>query len=338
MFGAAMAPARAAPHLGGLISRRFLLGRTAVLAVAAGGLWFLRDRVIWPAPRPAFGAGGGEGGWLPLQPGVLVPVVEATVNGRPVRALVDSGAQASVVDRAFASSLGALSSMAVPMLAFGVSGRPQAGRAAVVDVRLGGLALPRLHVAALDLAPLAPLGDASDAPAALVIGQDVLRTVLLELDWPGGRLAFRPLGAIPPGAMPVAARRDGDELVVDVTVDGHAVSAVLDTGLSAALALSDELASAAGLLAPGRRVRTTRSVTLGGAAPGREVLADTLSFGGRTLHRAPVAIYARPSVSLIPRALLGSGALRRSRAFLDLHGGRLWLGPAETAVQLITSE
>ena len=109
---------------------------------------------------------------------------------------------------------------------------------------------------------------------------------------------------------------------------------MLDTGLSAALALSEELASAVGLLEAGRRVRTTRSVTLGGAAPGREVLAQTLSFGGRTLHGAPVAVYARPAVSLIPRALLGSGALRRSTATLDLGGGRLWLGPVATPLVL----
>ena len=301
-----------------------------MLAAAAGGVWLLRDRVIWPAPRPAFGPGGAGSGWLDLQPDLLVPVVEARVNGRPVRALVDSGAQASV----FAEGLGALSPVAVPMLAFGVSGGPQAGRAATVDVAVGALALPRLHVAALDLGPLAPLRGEDDAPTALVIGQDVLRTLVLELDYPSARLAFRPSGSRPFSGPAVVARKDGDELLVDISVEGFAISAVFDTGLSAALALSEELAAAAGLLAAGRRVRSTQSVTLGGAAPGREVLADTLSFGGRTLHRAPVAVYARPSVSLIPRALLGSGALRRSRAALDLAAGALWLGPEETPARL----
>ncbi len=330
-----MAPTAAAPHLHRLISRRFILSRTLGFAAAAGGLWLLRDKVIWPAPRPAFTPGGEGGGWLPLEPDILVPMVEATVNGRRVRALVDSGAQASVVDRAFAESLGALSAMSVPMMAFGVSGKPQAGRAAVVDVRLGAMALPRLHVAALDLGPLAPLRGGSDTPAALVIGQDVLRTLRLELDFPEGRLAFRPPGSAAAETTPVPARKDGDELVVDVIVEGYATPAVVDTGLSAALALSEELAAAAGLLGPDRSIRTTRSVTLGGSAPGREVLADTLSFGGRTLHHASVAVYARPTVSLIPRALLGSGALRRSRALLDLGAGRLWLGPAETPVRLL---
>lgn len=64
-------------------------------------------------------------------------------------------------------------------------------------------------------------------------------------------------------------------------------------------------------------------------------MAESLAFGGRTLRRAPVAVYARSSVSLIPRALLGSGALRRSRALLDLGASRLELGPAETPVRLL---
>lgn len=299
-------------------------------------MWLLRDRVIWPRPRPAFEAGDEAGsGWLELQPDLLVPVVQAIVNGRPVRALVDSGAQASVVDQALAAELGAISALGVPMLAFGVSGAPQTGHPAVIDVRLGDLTLSRLHVAALDLGSLGALRGGSDQPAALVIGQDVLRTLVLELDYPSDRIAFRPVGVGLAGAVGVPAHREGDELVVEAVVEGYAVQAVVDTGLSAALALSDELAAAAGLLGPGRRVRNTRSVTLGGPAAGREVLADTLAFGVRTLRRAPVAVYPRSNVSLIPRALLGSGAFRRSRALLDLGGGRLLLGPVEAPVGLL---
>ena len=213
------------PHLPPLISRRFLIGRTAGLAAAAAGLWLLRDRVILPAARPVFRSRGREGsGWLELQPDLLVPVVQAVVNGRPVRALVDSGAQASVVDRALAAELGAVSPLGVPMLAFGVSGAPQTGRPAVVDVGLGDLALPRLHVAALDLGPLGALRGGSDQPAALVIGQDVLRTLALELDYPSGRIAFRPAGAGLPGSVGVPARKDGHELVVEVTVEGDRIS------------------------------------------------------------------------------------------------------------------
>lgn len=318
----------------GLLTRRTLLGQAGVLAVAGGGLWLLRERVLWPAPRPVFDGGGGSG-WLDLAPGVSVPVVDAQVNGEPVRALVDSGAQASVIDRGMAERLGLVGGLAVPMIAIGVSGGPQTGRSARADVRLGGLSLPRMPAAALDLSPLGALRG-SGAPVSLVIGQDVLRTVVLDLDLPHERIAFHPPATHAPPAelAAVPARTRGRELWTDVVVEGVALEVAVDTGLSSALALSEDLARSTGLLAPGRPVRRTRSVTLGGESYGREVLADTLELGGRTLRRAPVSVYARGPASLIPAGLLGSGAFRRARAVLDLGRGRLLLAPAGVVLRL----
>ena len=310
-----------------LISRRSILVRTGAFAAAGGGLWLLRDKVIWPAPRPVFAGGADGSGWLHLAPDVGVPLVDALVAGEPVRALVDSGAQASVIDRGLAERLGLTGGLSLPVMAFGVSGAPQAGRTVRADVSLGALSLPGLAAAALDLGPLGALRG-SGPPVAAVIGQDVLRTVVLDLDLPAARLAFRPAGAPPPpGASAVSARRKGRELYAAVEVEGVALELAVDTGLSSALALSEELALSTGLLAPGRDVRWTHSVTLGGAGRGREVLAERVEFGGRTLRRAPVAVFDRAASSLLPTGLIGSGALRRSRAVLDVGGGRLWLAP-----------
>ncbi len=305
-----------------------------MLAVVGGGLWLLRDRVVWPAPRPVFAQAGGSG-WLDLAPGVAVPVVDAVVNGEAVRALVDSGAQASVIDRDLAERLGLLRGVSVPIIAVGVSGGPQTGRTARVDVRLGGLSLPGMPAAALDLSPLGALRG-SGPPVSLVVGQDVLRTVVLDLDLPHDRLALHPPAThAPPAELAAApARTRGRELWTDVVVEGVALEVAVDTGLSSALALSEELARSTGLLAPGRPMRRTRSVTLGGASYGREVLADTLELGGRTLRHAPVSVYERGAASLIPPGLLGSGAFRRTRAVLDLGRGRLLLAPASVEVRL----
>ena len=319
-----------------MLSRRTLLRQAGVLAVAGGGLWLLRDRVLWPAPRPAFAPGkGGGSGWLDLAPGVAVPVVDAMVNGERVRALVDSGAQATVVDKELAQRLKLTDALSAPMIAFGVSGGPQTGRGARLEVTLGELTLPGLHAAALDLSPLGALRGFGP-PVALVIGQDVLRTVLLDLDLPHDRLAFHPRegGREPPGLRAVPARSRGREQWTHVVVEGLALEVAVDTGLSSALALSEDLARQAGLLAEGRPVRRTRSVTLGGASDGREVLAETLELGGHTLRRAPVAVYPRGRASLIPEGLLGSGAFRRTRALLDLGAGRLLVGSPGVELRL----
>lgn len=306
-----------------------------MLGAAGGGLWLLREKVLWPQPRPAFDPEIGGSGWLPLARDLLVPVVEAQVNGERVRALIDSGAQATVVDRALAERLKLTDALSVPIVAFGVSGAPQTGRGATLQVTLGGLTLAGLRAAALDLAPLAPLRG-EGPPLGLVIGQDVLRTVILDLDLPRDRASLQaPDAHTPaPGSEAVSARTRGKELYTNVTLEGVAMEVAVDTGLSSALALSSDLAASVGLLEPGRRSRTTRSVTFGGATTGREVLADRLEFGGRVIRQAPVSIYERKPPSLLPAGLLGSGALRRTRAALDLGRGRLLLAPDALDVQV----
>ena len=71
-------------------------------------------------------------------------------------ALVDSGAQTSVIDRTAAARLGVEMGAPLPLLAYGVTGAPQVGRAAVTDVVLEGLSLPP--------APPRGAGPAADRP------------------------------------------------------------------------------------------------------------------------------------------------------------------------------
>lgn len=299
-----------------------------MLALAGGGIWLLRDRVVWPAPRPAFSDGSASSGWLRTAGDILVPVVDAAVNGEPVRALIDSGAQATVVDRGLAERLGLLTGVAVPVVAFGVGGAPQTGRAVSFEAQLGVLSIRGLRAAAMDLGVLGALRG-SGPPVSLVIGQDVLRTVVLDLDLPHGRLAFHAQGLhVPPaGSISVIARTRGRELFTDIRVEEVELEVAVDTGLSGTLALSEDVALSTGLLAPGRPMRRIQSLTFGGPTPGREVIAETLEIGDRTLRRAPVSVYARGTPSLLPAGLLGSGAFRRTRVVLDLGRSRLLLAP-----------
>jgi hypothetical protein len=72
------------------------------------------------------------------QPRAVTPTVEVTVNGTPVRALVDSGAQYSVIDRSLVQTLGLTDVFNIPMVAYGVGGEPQMGRGAALNVEVGG--------------------------------------------------------------------------------------------------------------------------------------------------------------------------------------------------------
>lgn len=309
---------------------RSSLRSAAWLAGGAGAAWLLRDQVFWPAPDAASIEGGASSGWLPFVAprGLRLVTVEVGLNGRAVTALLDSGAQYSVVDRAFAEAAGLRDWLAPPLVAYGVGGQPQLGQGVRLDLTLGDMRLNGLRAASLALGPLA---QAVGSPVPLILGQDVLQALVADIDFPLRRVAFRRgKGYAPPEpAVPADARRVGRALHAQVTVEGAPLEVLVDTGSSAALALSTETARAAGLL-DGRPVRANRSVVLGGVVEGGAVRVETLSFGGQVLRDAEMQLFRPVAAPGFPKGLLGVEALRRRRAILDLAGGRLHLMRSES--------
>jgi len=309
-----------------LINRRSLLTQAALLVAAGGAAWWVRDNVIWPAPKPVFGGDGGSSGWLPFNADEpRIAIVDVEINGTAARALLDSGAQSSVVDRGLAQRLALPVSPIAPVLAFGVSGAPQVGRSAALDLQVGALRLEGLRAAQLELAPIAA---ASGRPFDLIIGQDVLRAVIADVDFPGGRLAFHAPDrhTPPPEAIASPARTEGRELLVPITIESRPLEVVLDTGASGALALSPTSAEAVGLL-DGRRIGAAPSITFGGLSQDRVVRARTLGFAGTEFNDVRVHIYSPSQGARFPAGLLGVEVLEGFRVIIDLGRGRLHLVP-----------
>lgn len=304
------------------MNRRDLLVRLALLASGVGGAWWVRDHVLWRRPTLTFAPGAGED-WLAYDaPRVIVPTVRATVGGQTVRALIDSGAQYSVIDRGLFEALGRASTFDMPLLAYGVGGRPQVGRGATLDIAVGGLRIAALRAAILSLGPLArPEG----LSAPLILGQDVLGQGVLDLDTTGRRLRLLPGDAAPPeGVAPVAVKRSGRGLAVAVTVEGATIEAAVDTGASALLALSRGAAEGAGLL-DGRPERDGSSIVLGGAMASTVVEARTVAVAGQRYERVETPIYPDVALPGFPAALLGMAAFEGRRVVMDLAGGRLFV-------------
>ena len=301
-----------------------MLLKTGALALLGAGLWRLRDRIFWPDPKAAFfGAAKSSGGLAFSSRAHRVVIVDATVNGEPVRALIDSGAQSSVIDRSLADRLDAPAGFGAPVVALGMSGQPQMGRSAVVDVRLGELMLKGLHPAVLELGAIA---SASGLPFRLILGQDMLRQVVADFDFPRERLwLHRREGYVPPpSAVAAQARLRGRELVVPVMIDGAPLEVVVDTGASGALSVSSDVAEALGLLR-GRAVSWGRSISFGGLSRTQVVEVDSFSFAGRDYRGVPVHVYTAPAKGLIPDGLLGVGLLENYRVILDQAKGVLHL-------------
>ena len=306
---------------GAMRRRSFLIRASAAAAAVGGGLW-LKDHVIWRRPTLRF-PDDGASGWLPFAvAGAATPTVRMRIAGREVTALIDSGAQYSVIDRALVEALGLTRFFDMPLVAYGVGGQPQVGRGVTLDLTAGSLSVGGLRAAILDLGPLA---EAAGLGAPLVLGQDILGEAVLEMDLKRRRARLvDPAGyEVSPALRSVPVKRSGTALTTEVTVEGAVIRAVVDTGFSSLLALGQSAAEAAGLL-DGRPVEPGSSLVLGGAVAARIVRARTMTFADQVHRNRPVSIFADTAAPGVPDALLGMGAFAGRRVVIDLGAGRLW--------------
>lgn len=303
-----------------MTTRRTFLSLTAA---GAAGLWLARDRLPWTGPAVRLAAGGTP--WLPIPNRDGLIEIDVQVGGAPLRALVDSGAQMSAIDRVAAERLGLPPRIAAPVMAYGVTGAPTLAHTVTLDLTLPGLAVPSLPAAALALDAIV---QAADRDFQLILGRDVLRSVVLEADFLRDRMRFLPLDQRrrPRDALLIPLASIGGAPTVAVQVEAAApVQVLVDTGSSGVLALSERAARQVGLLRPGRRIETAPSLGLGGLSLDRRVMADSLRLGGVTLRDVPVHIYPDRRGRGALEGLLGAGLLRRFHVTLDLARDRLLL-------------
>ncbi|HYC67208.1 retropepsin-like aspartic protease [Brevundimonas sp.] len=304
------------------MNRRNLLIRAAGLAAVVGGAWWARETLFWPAPDLTFDESGATP-WLPYARRANVPTVRVRVAGREVIALIDTGAQYSVIDKRLIEALPERerSLFDMPLVAYGVGGGTQMGRGTTVEVLLPGLTIGKLRAAILDLGPLASDGGLN---TPLILGRDVLEHLVLALD-PARRhvrLIAREAFVRPADLTATEVRRTGGGLVAPVTVEGVMVEAVVDTGASSLLALDKATAQSAGLL-DGRTQQTGTSLVLGGAMQAAVLEARTVTFADHLYRRVKVGVFEQPPLPNFPGALVGMEAFAARRAALDLGSGTL---------------
>ena len=258
-------------------------------------------------------------------------MLDGAVAGSPIRVLVDSGAQASAIDAGFASRLGLAAGLPLPVVAYGLGGGPSFTHTVGLDLDLGAFRVERIRAAVLNLAAISAF---TDHPFDMLLGRDVLSSVILEVDYPRRRVAFVRHEAYAPPKTSVWApvtRKSGGLLMAVSVEAGAPISALVDTGASGALALSDQAAAAAGLLDQARKLTSVRSIGIGGASVDRMVIAQEVRFAGFTLRDVQVSIFTAQSGSPLPDGLICAGLLKGFRVGLDHNDGALHLSEAGTA-------
>jgi clan AA aspartic protease (TIGR02281 family) len=102
-------------------------------------------------------------------------LVDVTINGRTAIFILDTGANASVVDAASGQRLG-LPAKGLPAGAYGLGGGMKAQQVKLERLEIGGVAIRRPRIMTSDLSQLVKvLGTVSKAPIAGIIGQDVMK-------------------------------------------------------------------------------------------------------------------------------------------------------------------
>jgi predicted aspartyl protease len=284
--------------------------------------------------RAAFAGGAASTGWIFFAASpddrVYLPV---TVDGRPMTAIFDTGATASAVDAGVLMLLHHAAAGAFPVP--GENGVGAAGVVQGVDLGIGALSLRGLTVASLDLASIAAK---SGEPWSAILGDEVFYETVVDLDFPGRRVAFYdPASFKPPaGAITVVLARDGDTRLVPLSLDGGPPALfIMDTGFSESLRIAPALARRQGLMA-GQTGRPVVIGGIGGEAKGVIAEVGSVKLGGVSF--APVsAVFSDtwPSATYTDRVegLLGLGLLNHFRVIVDWPHDRLYLIPAPAEVR-----
>ena len=246
------------------------------------------------------------------------PFVSATVNGRPVTALLDSAAEMTIIDDDAAVRLGLLPTGSAT--AHGSGAAPMRARFAEhVAVEAVGVSL-ELRAGILDLGEVSArlLG----RPVEMLLGRDLFDNARLRIDYAAGTIE-RFDGAPRGVRLPLGAHRGIP--TIPAAVEGHApVQTVLDTGNGSDVLIGRAYAARIGLTAPGRIVERSRGGGLGGARTRDIVVLRRFTIAGRTFTNVRAAIDPGATASDLN---IGTSILRHFILTTDFAGRQVWLEP-----------
>jgi len=278
--------------------------------------------VVLSTVRLAFAAG--DSATLTLTEGSRL-MIPAQVNGRAVDVLLDSAAEATLVDREFAKMLKLGSGEAVAGHGSGESSF-EANLVSGVTLEALGVVLKDQTVAIVDLGDVGRrlLKHRLD----VILGREVFDAVRLSIDIEGRRIAVVTRERAPHGVRLDLLSEHGVETVPVRVESGEPVRATFDLGNGSKVLVSASFAARTHLLTDGREVTSERGGGLGGETQQQVVKLKSLEIAGHRFENVSAAVDPQSSASDIN---IGVTILRHFRITTDFAQHAVWLEPRAAA-------
>jgi predicted aspartyl protease len=247
--------------------------------------------------------------------------VPARVNGVETRdALLDSGAELSLVDADFARRAGLAT--AGTETARGTGGEEEVTFAQGVNLEAAGIVLEDRTVAVLDLGDIA--SRLVGSPLTMIVGRELFDAARLAIDIEGASLAAVPRDLEPAGRRLAMQTHKGLQTIPVAVEGGEPVQADFDLGNGSEVLIGATYAERAGLLAPGRITGQKSGGGIGGEVVRDLLVLQELEVAGVTFRDVPAAIDRTGNAADVN---VGVRILRHFRITTDFAENAVWLEP-----------
>jgi hypothetical protein len=263
-------------------------------------------------------AAAGDGGYpLILTQGSRL-MIAASINDHPVQALLDSAAEATLIDVEFAKQLKLRSSSTAAGQGSG-NASFEANMVDGVQLKAVGLTLSNQTVAIVDLKDVGRrlLGQRLD----VILCREIFDAARLFIDIDGRRIRVLKRDREPAGVRLELVTERGIE-TLPVRVEGAAVRAAFDLGNGSGVLLGSKLAQRMHLLTDGRPIATARGGGLGGETSRQTLKLRWLEVAGIAFADLDAAIDANQSATDVN---IGVDVLRHFLITSDFENHVLWL-------------
>ncbi len=288
---------------------------------------------VWAAPagdrKFAFADGASTTGPMPFEfyMGTRISL-QGSVNGVAVPILLDSGSEATVLDKTWAEQHGIKASGSASGV--GTGGRTEVALATGVSIRIGDLELKDLTVAIIDLSGVERrLG----RPLPVILGKEAFTDLAVSLDFQAKTIAFTDAAAFtpPPGATAVPIMAVNGIRTVPVSIEGRPpVPMDFDLGNGSPLLINSGFWKPAGLLTDGRPSSKQLSGAVGGMKTRDVITVRSLIFAGVTFTQIPAELFgdeAKDADGTVSLGNIGMPILSRFLLTTDFAHDRIWLTP-----------